>query len=687
MDTHKLYGWEKKQEDNNIIIQDNEIKQEQDQLSAQQQKQLLDTGKEAFDSKEAGADVQNDIIMDKRPEVFDHMPPTVEVFSRKQELVRSGKYVFLSKKGEVLKGTRNTPSKKYMAPILDNLKRLDTLLAGKFDPANEEEIQNCFKDTILSCEKYIANRNPWSSEGKARLQMVKDFMAQVQHESIRFAGKVQELTQNPEEVSKDKTWLSVLSDVRTLSIENNKDGYKITEGGAGTSKVYIIEKDGKKQFFKQNEKLPNGSLYGSMGDEIKALNKNEDEISKRRAEYLTVIKDSVMKHFDSERMANHQFSENQKGGILLYLRAALSKDKKFVEVFNKMFAEVEKNRKVEGSDFEFVEEKLVQAKKNHTLHAIATKDAMIKDGSEISKRNVATSRMAKLLGVEDMVAKSTATEITINGKKMSGIAMEEAKGKITSDVGKEAERKDRVARYSPNAFRQLLNLQIFDIICGQVDRNASNYICQYAEDENSDVTEITEIKAIDNDICFGNLKYKDIFEWGSVGLNRMRNIENLNGINVPCIDKEFADRILAVEPKQIDYLLCDILTKEEREAAIDRLKGVQKAIRKRMDLENKRRAKKQKVNSVFVRNEEGKDNWDDAYYAFTEKVAALKSQEEKELSTYRAILNDPTQFEDYTSEIAEFEKQNLKDRIRKLEDKTDNTILSMTYLHGNYISG
>ncbi len=393
-------------------------------------------------------------------------------------MLRTGKYCLLSKKGEVLKGTRNTPSKKYMAPILDNLSRLDNYFAEKFDPAKEEEIQDCFKDTILSCENYIANRNPWTSEGKARLQMVKDFKEQLRTESVRFAEKVQGMLKEKDEASKDKTWLQVLTEVRTENVEEKKSGYKISEGGAGSSKVYILEKDGKKQFFKQSEKLPSGRLYGTLDENIKELNKSKDEKDKRRAEYITTIKEAAFK-----------------------------------------------NRK---------------------------------------------------------------------------------------------------ARYSPKAFRQLLNLQIFDIICGQVDRNAGNYLCQKVEKQDSNITEITELKAIDNDTCFGDLKYKDIFARGSKGLNRLRNIEDRNGINVPYMDKEFADKILALEPKQVDYVLCDILTQKERDASIDRLKGVQKAIRKRINVENKLKAKTGKVDSIFISNEKDKDNWGKVYADFSEKIKQMK---------------------------------------------------------------
>ncbi len=677
METHMLYSWKTKEEEKQKGLQEEEQKQQfvQDNLFEQNQKQVIEIGAE---------EKNKDLTKDKRPEVFDNAPPTIEVFSKKQSLLRTGKYCFLSKKGEVLKGTRNTPSKKYMAPILDNLSRLDNYFAEKFDPAKEEEIQDCFKDTILSCENYIANRNPWTSEGKARLQMVKDFKEQLRTESVRFAEKVQGMIKEKDEASKDKTWLQVLTEVRTENVEDSKNGYKVTEGGAGSSKVYILEKDGKKQFFKQSEKLPSGRLYGTLDENIKELNKSKDEKDKRRAEYITTIKEAVMRHFKKEGYAFMQIAKNQKA-ILLFLLKELNYNPDVVEIINKMLSEV-KEGEYDDSDFKYVEDALLQAKRNMTLHGIATQDAKIKDGSDISNRNVATSRMAKLLGIEDMVAKSTTMELNYKGKKMTGISMEEAKGESSMDIKKEAAFKNRKARYTPTAFRQLLNLQIFDIICGQVDRNAGNYLCQKVEKQDSNITEITELKAIDNDTCFGDLKYKDIFARGGRGLNRLRNIEDRNGINVPYMDKEFADKILALEPKQVDYVLCDILTKKERDAAIDRLKGVQKAIRKRINVENKLKAKTGNANSIFISNEKDKDNWGKAYADFSEKIKQMKQDDRDQKKILEKRLNDPNTFKNLSPEDAKFEKKNLQIMIGNMDLNTDDKLLQYSYLLGWHIS-
>ena len=160
----------------------------------------------------------------------------------------------------------------------------------------------------------------------------------------------------------------------------------------------------------------------------------------------------------------------------------------------------------------------------------------------------------------------------------------------------------------------------------------------------------------------------------------------MKGLNVPFMDKEFTDRILAVEPKQIDYLLCDILNKKERKAAIDRLKGVQKAIRKRMDAEKKHKAKTGKVNSVFVKNEEGKDNWGEALKDYSARVAKMKERDRNKQKELEKQLNDPDTFKSYTPEMAQRQKKNYEIMIKNLDHQTNNALYEITYFSGNYIS-
>ena len=79
---------------------------------------------------------------------------------------------------------------------------------------------------------------------------------------------------------------------------------------------------------------------------------------------------------------------------------------------------------LKDSDKSFLAGELLRYKKVYTSDSIASKVAKIETYEDLSKRNVATSRMAKLLGIEDMIAKSDMATVTINGKTMTGTIME-----------------------------------------------------------------------------------------------------------------------------------------------------------------------------------------------------------------------------------------------------------------------
>ena len=634
MDSNKLYKWTKENEDNNIVFKENRLKESQVLEGEQTQKKVADADPGLLDKED-----QKSLTEDKRPDVFDHLSPTLEVFSRKESLLRGGKYTFLSKKGEFVQGTRSTPSKKYMKPILDNLKRLDGLLSGQFDAKDTDTIHNCFRDTIISCENYISNRNPWTTEGKARLQMVKDFQAQIRHESVRFAQRVEELEKNPELAKENRTWLSILSDVRREDIQNGRDGVKVTMGGAGSSTIYIIEKDGKKRFFKENEKVPKDGVIANLNVTLASLKDKKDEKDTRRLKYLEIAKKALIKRYATEVQFFKDFmSVKNRNAMTAKLCEKLKSDKNFAN----MIYEIRKVKPAteEDDDLLYISEAILQAKRDAMLSEIAVDDAKIDAKSDVSKRNVATSRMAKILGLDYMVAGSTIADVTVNGKKMSGIAMEEAKGECYIDIGEAAVKKKRKPRYSPKAFKQILNLQIFDVICGQVDRNAANYLCTYEEKADSNVTEIKEIKAIDNDLSFGRLSYNEIVNAGRQGVNRLRSFEDTGGkLTIPCVDKELADKILAVDTEMIDYQMCDILDKDERKALIDRIKGVQKIIRKMMNEERKKKAKGRKTSSKFPENDE---SWVKAYNDYMKEIGdkARKNKAETDLDLYRTTYLD-----------------------------------------------
>jgi hypothetical protein len=343
------------------------------------------------------------------------------------------------------------------------------------------------------------------------------------------------------------------------------------------------------------------------------------------------VKNAIMRKYETEgRFFRDFISVKDKVKMIGELCAKLNFDSSFAD----MIAEIAKVQPAteEDDDLLFIGETVLQAKRDTVLAAMAIHDAKIDAKSDISKRNVATSRMAKLLGLDDMVAKSTVADVTVNGKKMTGIAMEEAKGKDYIDIGEAAVKKNRKPRYSPKAFKQILSLQIFDVICGQVDRNAANYLCGHEEKAGSNITEITEIKAIDNDVSFGLLSYDEIVNSGRMGVNRLKSIESTGGnLSIPWIDKELADNILAIDTEVLDYQMCDILDKDERKALADRIKGVQRIIRKTLNEERKRRANGRKITSSFPDSEE---SWNEALKSYTKEIETKARKDKDEIEDY-----------------------------------------------------
>ncbi len=88
----------------------------------------------------------------------------------------------------------------------------------------------------------------------------------------------------------------------------------------------------------------------------------------------------------------------------------------------------------------------------------------------LSIRNVATTKMAELLSVQDLIANSIRVNIqNKNGEILEGILMDCADG-IESE--KLIHKKIKI---EPSMQRDLTSLQVFDSICGQCDRFYKNY--------------------------------------------------------------------------------------------------------------------------------------------------------------------------------------------------------------------
>ena len=113
---------------------------------------------------------------------------------------------------------------------------------------------------------------------------------------------------------------------------------------------------------------------------------------------------------------------------------------------------------------------------------------------------------------------------------------------------------------------------------------------------------------------------------GENGLNRLRNIELYGNMSIPFIDYDLAMRIKGLDVSLIDYQMADILSKKERLALIDRIKGVKKLINKQLSAEKKLLQKGKKFISKFVNTKNNQDAWANAYEHYTKELDEIKEK-------------------------------------------------------------
>ncbi len=635
-------------------------------------------GNEEFDNSFASLSNDNVIQTDSslkktRKRVSEKMPP---IFSKKAQMIKDGNYMYYDSKKKKMVKSKKSASWFYMSPLIKALNRLDSALDKKISLKDYDAIQKNYIDVFHSCEKYLEKRkNPRSDEGKARYQMISDFYDSIKEESWRFDGRVQEIKKKPELANSYDKWMDFLKEVRTLSLENGKDGVTITKGGGGTSDLYIVDVNGEKKYFKENENVPPKDWEHVITPEIERLSK--DPNSSRRLSIVTGIRDlftgkdisainSVLrnkKDIKDEEERWSSFNEEFEGGkydnsikeafdefikirkditnLETTLNDLKEKDsEKNSEEIKKLQLEINRlKREEEASDYNYFINTMTRVRKDLLMHSLCTKTAKIKEGSNISRRNAATSRLANMLGIGDLIVGSKVTNITIDGKNMTGIMMDEAKGASYLQYSRNLKEGEKM-QYSGDAFRKLLNLQIFDIICGQIDRNAGNYMTTITDVGNG-VKEIDSIVGIDNDICFGTLKHADIEDKGREGYHKIRNFATNDMLFVPHIDLTFARSVLALNPAIACYMLSDILTKKEQSAFSDRLVSVQQALRRFMLIANSSR--KSSKSKMFIPSKD-KEAWANAAdkYAKNCKTTMQKMYDDgvKEAKKKKPVLTE-----------------------------------------------
>ena len=189
-----------------------------------------------------------------------------------------------------------------------------------------------------------------------------------------------------------------------------------------------------------------------------------------------------------------------------------------------------------------------------------------------TRRNVATSRMAALLGLDHLVAKSQTAEVydEATQKTYRGNIMEQAEGVPYKQLTKP--QAGGVNSFTAGFQRDMTNLQVLDVLCGQSDRHVNNIF--FRRDENGTFFGLT---GIDNDASFG--LNTDVVSVEHVQRSDRRVYDPDSGKMVlPYMDDALAQRISALDEAAVRYALQDLLRDVEIDAAIQRLKLMKAAI-------------------------------------------------------------------------------------------------------------
>ena len=194
--------------------------------------------------------------------------------------------------------------------------------------------------------------------------------------------------------------------------------------------------------------------------------------------------------------------------------------------------------------------------------------------AKIDKRNSAMTMVAEMLGIGNVLAKSTNMRIKMGGKVYKGTFMEKALGEFSKNTSMENDLGQIMPESfdNPQIIKSIANLQILDYICGNVDRHLGNlsYVTEKVLGEDGKYhVQVIGIQGIDNDTSFG-----------TSFMGEKDNMSATKLSNMLILPKETADRIMDIDDDMLRALLIGFdLTAAEIQVTIDRLHTVQERIK------------------------------------------------------------------------------------------------------------
>ncbi|MCL2633134.1 MAG: hypothetical protein FWD34_01320 [Oscillospiraceae bacterium] len=447
------------------------------------------------------------------------------------------------------------------------------------------DIKASYIKVIDSCDEYLAKKDSkwkYSRVGEERVRMVKalresalyenSIVSETHAKAVEMLNKNEYYWRDGKPSLKALHWHFVVHMMRTETIEVKEE--ESSKAGAGTSDVLVIGNEvGKRQFFKETEVLR------TAADEVpEIVNKKLGEIEKTDTFFIfengfeafkELFKDAEFRSYFDGLAGSFAFRPDMKDLTDNKIKEEIHAVFNAITLDEIMYGKETVNNfeaALENTDFCKAMYSIMKPIARNLARETACENAGIKVGSVLSTRNVATSRMADILGAGDLIARSRVVDVKQGTKTRRGIVMQEAIGK---EILLHSEEEQNVIRKSPDFMRERSRLFIMDYICSQTDRHDYNFFVNLKKEGNKDTVKIT---GIDNDMAFGTITK-------GFGVSSEANLFDENGkLKLPYLDVKTASSIMALTPEIIAHNFCDLLSADELSALMKRVKKIFNAV-------------------------------------------------------------------------------------------------------------
>lgn len=442
--------------------------------------------------------------------------------------------------------------------ILKNLKTINEISKEPVTIENSLKMQKANRELGEACNGYMERHSgiQWNKISRERLAMVKE-LSELQKKDEKGIQKMRQASEVRKAQHGDvpKKWGAVLAESRVDNMELTKEQQEnIKTVGANLNSRIDLRPFGKDGFFTADTHTDN------MEDAKEKIFAGQPKV------YQDALRNCALFNQDLEQTSS--WVRGAKTDIQSETK------ENFIAFMGNSLADTPRLNTDEGKDLVW---KVAQEMDSARAKDITSKGAFIDDGADIGKRNIATSRMASLVGLDHLIAHSDRMTLTIDGVQQSGIFMNLAKG-VDSSLKKHEQAFAKIAMLETKELqRQTTSLEVLDLICGQCDRHSGNMLYNLKTIGGGGGLKVAGVQGIDNDLAWGA---------GLIDLNQNHGDSRVFMTkytplpDISHVDASLAQQIASLDRAHLEYALGDVLQPNEIDAAWQRTQQLQQHLAK-----------------------------------------------------------------------------------------------------------